>query len=722
MIRVKGLLSRQRATEVLMLRVAAPTVLCAVCALCSFACSKASAANSGGGGESSSSTGGSSSGTAGTAGAGTSAAGTSGTAGSAGTTAVTGGDCPDVGLPKAAALANVVALVDGNTARIRFDPADNAKDYRVYVLPKASDVSGSAIANATYRCTGTYPIPIPRRDNDNTGGAIKTVVNGTVQGYARTSADATLGYVYSTPGAGRLPVYALGESAPNADNVVCYEPRFPESRIKTYTTSETQRTTLLDKHFRDDGIAFYVPAKGTTGTIPVYRAEDPTAQYDGPLYVTGQEYQARLADKSKQISEAFSILSQAAPDTVPLMRVQYEQECARSHDELVVTEGRFNKAVNQGGTPVLELHASGLSANTTLVVEALDAECPFQGVVSPMARPARDDPFNGYTVSYPAFLTPDQVRAASPTHEVFLNGQGDGTTPHAIARACITVSPKTAPPLDFHYDGTPETLSPEKQAGFQIWTSDSKTFDYQIHTIATNEWGIGGQFGELWLTYADWASDTNGKMRITPKQTTTISSSSYLYATMNVDMVSSGRRYPQILISDQLNPVQDNLPKGDTVIVQSRGGITSPMVVDMQFCDHRTWDVNNQCPQWETYLMNGGAFLAARPEINGFMGGDETVKFEVYASTGKVYLFTNGLPYGCAEIPPNTFKDGVATVTFGDVLYHSGVDLAPWYPFYLAHLHTQTTRHFSNLGFKAGVGAPEWNETRMPCAPASTLK
>ncbi|MBP7292311.1 MAG: hypothetical protein KBB21_37130, partial [Nannocystaceae bacterium] len=69
---------------------------------------------------------------------------------------------------------------------------------------------------------------------------------------------------------------------------------------------------------------------------------------------------------------------------------------------------------------------------------------------------------------------------------------------------------------------------------------------------------------------------------------------------------------------------------------------------------------------------------------------------------------------------------GEVTVTWGDVLYHSGVDFAAGggaiagntYLFHRTHLQKTTRRHFDNLGFSSGVAAPAWNEALTPCSGA----
>jgi hypothetical protein len=330
----------------------------------------------------------------------------------------------------------------------------------------------------------------------------------------------------------------------------------------------------------------------------------------------------------------------------------------------------------------------------------------------------------GFDVDYPAFQTPEELAAASATGEVFINGQGTDTKPRAIGRACLRVAPSKPTEADWSYDGVPETYSEPVQKGFQIWELESPTFNVQYHTVATDEFTIGAMFGELWATYGDWAADTNGKLRFTPKTRATLSVDAFVHASMEVDMVSTQRRYPQLLVSDQEWPVQDNLEQGSTVLVQTFGGITMPIEAQIQFCDHRTWDVNNQCPMYDLYRLGEGdaRFLSPRPEINGFSGVDRTVRFDVYVSTGRAYLLTNGQPYACVDLPAGKLTPGNATVTFGDVLYHSGADLEAWYPFHLAKLHNVTSRHYSNLAFSSNVPAPIWDESRIPCVAASGLK
>lgn len=639
-----------------------------------------------------------------------------------------GAECPtDLGLPDAYALPNLQGAIDGGNARITFDPQGDAVDYRVYALPAKGQVSGTTIQDAVYRCAGNYEVPYPAVEDatkpDSPG--IRTRVTTQVVGYQRSEAEATLGYVFTTPAADRVPVYALGDPHLKGDNSACYYMRWPESRVKRYTTSEAERDQLIAERWRDDGIVFYAPKPGTAGTEPVYLGAEQEQDFSVTYYFTaGPEFDKRQASGLAP-EEAFSVYSEALDGAEPLMRVFYQQTCGRSHDELAAGLARFNKAYLQGSRPVPELHWSGISEETTLVVEALDALCPFPGIVSPMPREASTQPFGDEIIVYAPFLTPEELRAASPSGEISINGQGaDNAAPKAISRACLKVKPEPLPEMDFRYDGAVEEFSAPVNTGYQTWEMESPTFNAQFHTVGTDKWAIGNMFGELWVTYADNAADTNGKFRLTPKQRATFAANEFVHATMEVDAVSSQRRYPQMLIGNAEWPVQNNLPENSTVIVQVFGGVTQALEVQIEFCDHRNWDVNDQCPRYNLYTLKDGAseFIAPAPEINGLIGGDRTVQFDAYVSTQRVYVYTNGKPYGCAELPAGRLLEGPGTVTYGDVLYHSAVDLADWYEYHVERMQVVTSRHFSNLGFSSGVANPGWDETLIPCVPASALQ
>jgi hypothetical protein len=686
-------------------------------------------------------TGGTGTGGTGTGGTGTGGAGTGGTGG-------TGIGGVPTALPPVAPMTNVVAVENDDSVSITFDPVEGAKDYRVYPLPQDEDIEVGAdgkvvVKNAIYRCAGNREAPAPTVDDgpESEGSWVTTLVDQqTVGGHLRTLADATLGYVYTEPGPGRVPVYSLGESDANADNL-CIFARWAASRTKRYTTDESERAQLLDEFARDDGILFYAPETADATTRQVHYDEDGSGtQYTSRFYfVDGPEADAHTGKKP-----AFLVLAEQAPGTQPLMRVFYQNNCGWSHDELAVGTERFQRIYRQGDQlPWWSLTWSGITEPTTLVVEALDEGCPYQGHLAAESLPAVTGQFGDMEIPHPAYQTLDELRAASSTTEVFVNGQHGATNqPKAIARAFLNVAPKPHPEMDFFADfdvNTPaEAFSPIDCGAptgncYQTWRAESPTWDAIFMNVesgpseGTGLYTMGPMLGELWVNYADVAADTNGRFRLTPKQKATMSASSYLHVTMEVDAVSSARRYPQILISDRNAPVQYTLAEGHTLVVQPRA-ITSawldwPIDYELQVCNLRPWDVNDQCPVYDLHQVKDSEGtvirLAPHDELGEFASVDSRVIFDVYASTERAYLFLNKKPYGCAELPSGVAPSGEVTVTYGDVLYHSGVDHT--FAFHKEHMQVDARRHYDNLGFSSGVSAPAWDETRLPCAPAITL-
>jgi hypothetical protein len=677
-------------------------------------------------------------------------------------------------------MSNVVAALDDDSVSITFDPVAGALDYRVYPLPSDGDITvasnGSVVVhNGIYRCAGNRESAAPNIDNTpndaSAGDFITTLVdNETVGGYLRTLADATLGYVYTEPGPGLIPVYALGESNANADDN-CSFARWDASRTKNYTTSETERTQLLADFARDDGIAFYVPAKADSTTTQIYvdNQGSGTASMSRYYFPDGAEAAAHSSKTS-----AFVVLTSQAAGTTPLMRVYYQNNCGWSHDELAAGQERFNRAYKQGSSlPAWSLLWTGITQSTTLVVEALDTGCPFQGHLSPQSFPSVTAYFGTEPLIHQPYVTIDDVRAASATTEVFINGQhgpawvwsGNGPNgtiledaatpaqllantgaglplPKAIARSFINVAPKPHAKMDFFADfsptSTPETFTtiPCGVAGgncYATWRQQSATFDQMFIDTeylpgdTSGLFAYGPVMGELWVTYADVGADTNGKFRMTAKQKANMASSTFLHVTMEVDIYSTARRYPQILISDQDAPVQYNLPQGHTIVIQPRGEVSQwiywPLDLDLQICNLRTWDVNQQCPQYDLYhVMNSSGavdHLAPNIEVGEHASVDHRVLFDVFASTQLVYVFLDGQPYACANMPSVGVPSGPVTVTWGDALYHSAVDLN--LAFHVDHMQIEQRRHFDNLGFSSGVPAPTWDATRLPCAAQISL-
>jgi hypothetical protein len=639
----------------------------------------------------------------------------------------------ETAMPMLPRLPNVNASAVGDSVSITVEPVEGARDYRVYALPADEDIVAGAdgnltIKNAIYRCAGDRQTHGVVRDSaeKKQSESFRTLVEGEeVNGYTRTLPEATLGHVYVRAGEGRIPVYQMGDPKSGGENL-CYHQRWDASRVKRYVTSQAERDQLLKERWRDDGIVFYLPAPDSTGTKPVY-----VGGGDNPIfYVDGPEQQKRGGT-----TVAFNVLADASlPDTVPLMRVFYENACGRSHDELMAGVPRFERARYQGDEhPMFDLHWSGITAETTLVVEALDVGCPAPGVLTSVSREAaRED-----GVDYPAFLTLSEAQAANETGEVFINGQHDkANKPRPIARSFVKISPGPKPQLDWYAGFGPDESMPDFMGtGFSEPCDDPTSpnctgqhrqitdfADVSFFGATKNRSSLGVVMGELWITYADIGADVGGKIRITPPTKGKMAETSYLHVTMEVDAFTTARRYPQLIISDAAAPIQGRLPEANTVIVQpfpDEGTPNWPFLLQVQVCDHRQWEVNDQCPAEDPFRVRSSPelektdILAPVPEVGELTGIDRSTRIDAFVSTLRAYTFLDGKPYSCVNLPAKGVPSGDVTVTFGDVLYHSGVDEV--FAYHTNNTKTVARRHFDNLGFKSGVEAPAWNEERMPC-------
>lgn len=638
---------------------------------------------------------------------------------------------PDTALPEVAALYLRAAEVIGDTVTVDAFAVEGAADYRIYPLPSDADITREGervfVENATYRCAGNRYAYGVASDDDATEAnhlfGVTTVVRGEVEGYDRSGDDATLGYVALTPGEGQEALYAVGSPFSDADHAG-EALRSPETRVRLYVQGPDERARFLDAGWRDDGLVGYVPTSDAGGTHPVFvraDATDPDATPGGVLY-----YAADAEHTARSGVDAFQLYDEPAEGRAELGRIHYRM-FGDNHDVLVAGPGRVAAVQRMGAIPRLGVQWPNATAGQILVVEALDAPCPFQGVgLADGGEGAQtgDTPLLDVAREHAA------MRADAAHGEVFVHGEGPAeSVPQPIARTFLRVTPGTDPvswTFEERFDG------PAPWAGTTgvIETFRSPIYDYgagSVHFALIDAAHFGIQDGELLVSFMDWAADVNGKFRITPETSTPISDASMVHATMEVDFFSSNRRYPQLFITDNrvARPIQDtdgdgqNLAAGAGILVQ--GFTVGASALQVQVCDERPWDVNNQCPRVELEVPGPeGGWPSMRPLTANAVNVQRS-RLDVFASTERVYVFMDGRPYGCVDFPADfSFAAGDAHVTYGHVLYHSGVDLVQTdgagdrvFPHHYPH-RTMTSRHFDNLAFRSTESRPAWPAT-MAC-------
>ncbi len=634
-------------------------------------------------------------------------------------------------LPPLPELTNVVVSQRNDSVGVDFDPVDGAQDYRIYPLPDDSAIVENAdgsvtVQGATYRCSGDRQTWDAQSAQNTTG----VFAQGLTTQFDSDLANDTLGYVYVKPASGLVPVYALGGVGPTAEGD---ELGWEEGRLKIYTADTSQRTSLLGQGWRDDGIVFYVPSSASSSTQTVYGSQNAQVvpgqgwtQYH-QYYFLGASQSSHTKDTTPP-APAFQVLAAQVAGTVPLMSVFYSGR--HEHTELVAGQERFQRAAYQGNGPLWHLEWSGITAPTTLVVEALDSGCPFQGFLSPQHIDT--------TATHQAFLTLDDLRAASPTGEVFVNGQHDPTSkPRAIARSFVTVAPQPIDPSawDWYEDfGVGSTFGPVTAVpgctDLNCGRWQTPDFDFSVYRMdkaGSQMIFTYGQFlGQFWVAYDDAASDAAGKVRFTARRKATVDpdASKYLHVTLSMDIVSTDRRFPQLIISDQDAPVQEGLanPDNNTLLVQPTQG--PPMRFEVQaihgLVGGKPWDADNEAPE-HRFIDPGAAPLEPVDWPFEHAGMDRLTRFDVYVSSQQIYSFMDGKPSGCALYPAGFSLSGPVTVSFGDLLNHEGAadelvcSQALPYGFLHPHQCVETKRHFDDFGFKSESAAPVWDETLFPC-------
>ncbi len=745
-----------------------------------------------------------------------------GTAGGHPGTATPGGSVPSgSGLPALPELSHVSALVRGHSARVTFDPYPGAVDYRVYVMPQASDVMTNAdgsfagVNNGTYRCAGYRVSADAEVDGDQGPSAnpvpgslgIATKVGGTscsapdqcdtqfseqVANYTRPADEATLGYAFEDPVAGAIPVYAVGDPGPYAD-IYGGGVRPQQTRSKLYVTDNT---SYLKSGWRDDGIAFYVPDSATSaacgaGGAPVQVVTQDYQDFGGPdhlFYMAGGKEASAHAGNTFHLmpvppTPAFFLCPQSVSGSLPVMRTYYAITSRTGHDELSLGPDRYMRARCQASTfgacanaphSLWEVHWSDITAPTELIVEALDAGCPFQGLIGSGSVPAATT--TDGTLSSPQLFTTDEVRATAPHGEVFLNGQFDGSpTPHPIARSAVMVQPEPDAAMDFasNFTTPAETFTPIRDeagntdCGLQeVFASVHETptlcccqnvLHWQSPTYDALE--LSGETPSFGVVQGEMSVfNLNGWFHMSPRGVTaTVSDSGYLYVVLDVSSYTTTRRYPHIVVSQQdfmtsqwlLNASAETLSTAQQAdpwiqpVLILQPFAAQPNVLEIELCNQRAWQVNNQCPSirlenvdptpGQSAAYARGANYTPHPPPLEHEQADDSARYELYLSSTKAYVFFEGQPYGCADLANRTSTDpggtpimptpaspsGTVSVAFGDVLYHPAAEdnvYAIDSAFHIEHSILGDLRHFDYFAFKSNVDAPVWDESRFPCA------
>jgi hypothetical protein len=321
-----------------------------------------------------------------------------------------------------------------------------------------------------------------------------------------------------------------------------------------------------------------------------------------------------------------------------------------------------------------------------------------------------------------------------------------------LARAYVQVAPQPESPSDWDWYqgfGRGTTFGPVTGMTPCTWTGCSgqtPAFDFASYELdqpmSTALFTFGVFQGQLWEAFDDTGSDVTGRVRFTARTMGNVAAGHYLHVRMSVNIVSTDRRYPQMVVSDQPAPI-DCFSAGcnglgnatsNTLLIQPIQGPSARLEVQAihGLVHGSQWNVNNQAHEHRlldgnpNYALSASAYAALNTTTDApfeHAGVDRMTRFDAYVGADRVYVYMDDAPAGCTQYPTSFALAGPVTVTFGDVLYHEGATdelvCAQARPYGFLHRHqcTETSRHFDDLGFRSGADVPAWDETRFPCNP-----
>ena len=245
--------------------------------------------------------------------------------------------------------------------------------------------------------------------------------------------------------------------------------------------------------------------------------------------------------------------------------------------------------------PVLAIEVTGVTAATTVVVEAMDRMCPFPGIIGRTAQNIvlthnqdTDHPGNPWVdaSAVTTFPVVTKAQVVAKYGSLIVNGQGWAggpnvqanppaqgpfaqqaplNPPKVLARGSVTIAPLSAPPSppkDFFDDfsnssdafqkiGLPNWTYPRWLGGELVmqnskWTIYGDGFTCCTATAAADNHGVADAWvdnGQMNILLGDWGQDGLSEMSMYPRKVAHLNATTYLHVTYEVPSYATSRRY-----------------------------------------------------------------------------------------------------------------------------------------------------------------------------------
>ncbi len=379
------------------------------------------------------------------------------------------------------------------------------------------------------------------------------------------------------------------------------------------------------------------------------------------------------------------------------------------------------------------VQVNDIDVATTIVIEAIDALCPFVGVVghahsdmqatAPQLAPEDRVPF--------AVYTEDEVR--SRYGSMYVNGQGPGSAlaaqaepfaPRVLSRSVVEIVPlgTGSTPTQAFFDDFTDAVLPQLVGELPSYNRTVGGKMYQTPSWTFFSYGAGySEFaierGQLHMIVADYNQNVIASNLAMPRRTAQLSDAAYLHVTYEVPSNATDRRYwwlslcgnaaggqtldsngvtqspivlaPFFYTQNGLNPSVSNW---NCLQVFPRDGMPFPLGPDgtrpesdirvmVNVPDKAAESVINVSPaqypsllttlppSW--YRQRDGAGALVGPMLDDQLQTAVRTRFDVYVRRDRVVVFVGGEQRLCNDFPGQRLTMGEAALAFGQVLFDS---------------------------------------------------
>jgi hypothetical protein len=381
-----------------------------------------------------------------------------------------------------------------------------------------------------------------------------------------------------------------------------------------------------------------------------------------------------------------------------------------------------------------QIEVAGLTGKTRLVIEAIDAPCPFTGVQGAIHADVDAENVEIAAADRGVFSVYTEAEITKTYGSLILNGHAPGTRPgvpaapsppRVLARTTLRVTPlgTGAPPLPFFEDfaaaDPPAFVSmlPGFDRTQQGKLLQNKRFSFITYGADLSQFFLDR--GRLHTLLADWQQDIFSTNVIYPRAPVQLSSTDYLHVTFEVATDATQRRYwwlvlcgaeaagatmdasgtltgniiqtPFFYQDDGRNPSVEGwnclqifprdgwpfpLPPGDRnpeSDVRVMVNLPSKPVRDsvVNVSPAMYPDAIGK-PGW--YRQRDGAGNLIAPMLDGDLLISPSTHYDLYIKRDRVVMFVDGQPRLCNDFPSVALTMAEGALGFGQVFYHSAAE------------------------------------------------